>query len=133
MQFNNNPAFQFENSIQTGLMNRFTTGNPFIDPFVHMFIYSLVGILVFNLKNILNLSNINYYFWYFFGPIYDRITKLFKKDSAIIDKHVTIDYITDNRKVNNLYKAIDWYLSSKCTDDLIKETPLMMSFEDDLD
>jgi len=114
-------------------MGRFTTGNPFIDPFIHMTVYSLIGVIVFNLQKILNLSNINYYFWYFISPMYDYVAKLLNRDPKVLDKYVKIDYITDNRKVNNLYKAVDWYLSTKCNDDMVKETPLKMLFEDDLE
>lgn len=134
MQYNNNNNnFQFENALQTGLMSKFTSGNPFIDPFIHMTIYSLIGVIVFNLQKIMNLTNINYYFWCVVNPIYEYICKLLNRDPKVLDKYVKIDYITDNRKVNNLYRAVDWYLSTKCTDDMIKETPLKMIYEDDIE
>jgi len=125
--------FNFEHSIQYGLMSKFSTGNPLIDPLLHMFIYSLVGILVFNLKSILNFANISYYIWWIVGPPWEYLRKLFHRDPNTFEKQVKIDYITDNRKINNLYKAIDWYLSSKCDMDLTKETPLKMLFEQEIE
>lgn len=124
---------QFENTIFMRLMSHFNTGNPFIDPIINMFIYSMVGMVVLNLKTILNLANISYYLSYITNPIYIVYQKIFRRDPNTIDKQVTIDGITDNRKVNNLYKAVDWYLSTKCEQDLTQETPLKMVFEDDID
>jgi SpoVK/Ycf46/Vps4 family AAA+-type ATPase len=59
--------------------------------------------------------------------------RLISKDSNKISKNVTIDFITDNKKINNLYKAVDWYLSTKNDTDLIKESPLKMFFDDDIE
>jgi len=124
---------QFESIIQNNMAHKFSTGNPMFDPFIHLFIYSLIGTLMLNIKDILNITNIKYYFWWLFGPAYDYILSLIRRDADNISKNVTIDFITDNKKVNNLYKAVDWYLSTKCETDLIKDTPLKMFFDDDID
>lgn len=131
------PTQPSETMLLSGLMARFNTGNPIMDPVIHMVIYSIVGVILLNIKTILDLANIRYYFNYWFGPILtpvsDGIKKILRRDPKFIDKVAIISSISENHKVNNLYKAVEWYLSNKCTVDLIRETPLNMAYEDDIE
>ena len=119
------------NTLQFSLLNKFSTGNPFFDPLINTFLYTMISIFVFNMKNILNLAWIKYYFDKFYSLIKFYYSKYIKKEDMIINKQAVIDYITDNKKVNNLYKAVDWYLSTKYNEDYIKESPLKLSYEED--
>lgn len=127
----NNPTGMVQNTLQYSLLNKFTTGDPFWDPLIHMFIYSAISVLIFNLQNILSLSWLKYYLEKVFSVVKYYYYTYVKKEDEVIDKKVVIDYITDNKKVNNLYKAVDWYLSTKYDTDFIKESPLKLSYEED--
>lgn len=66
-------------------------------------------------------------------PFWDPIINLFiyMIISTISNKSVAINYITENKKVCSLYKAVDWYISTLCMIDYITETPLYVLYEDD--
>lgn len=128
---NNTPNIQ--DTFYIGLLSRFMTGNPFIDPFIQMTVYGIIGIVIMNTQNILNSIFINskYYtskivnlVWYYFA---DK----FCNDSTI-SKKIQIHHITSRKKVNTLYKAVNWYLSNKLIEDYIKDTPLELSYEDNI-
>lgn len=122
-----------QNNLQFGLMNRFLINDPFWDPIIQMLIYTIVAILVCNLSNILNFSWMKYYLDNLKSFISFYYYKYLKKEPEIINKQAVINYITENKKINNMYKAIDWYLSTKCTINYIKETPLKISYEEELE
>ena len=44
-------------------------------------------------------------------------------------KYIEIPYISDNRKINELYKAVSWYLSTNSLIDYAKETDLQYVYE----
>lgn len=122
-----------QNGLQMGLLSSFTTGNPILDPIIHMLIYSFVGAFLLNIQNIFSIANIKYYF----GTLYSYVTYFFykyvRKEPDTIKKEMVINYITEKKKINHLYTAVDWYISNKLEVDYIKETPLDASFDVDPD
>ena len=124
------PAIQ--NTLQLGLLNKFTTGNPFIDPLMHIVIYTVIGFVVFNVKDMFQSLFLN--FKYALAQLFALIKFYFykyHKANEIIHKQVIINYITENKRINNLYRAIDWYLSTQDTN-YIKEPSLRLTIEDDI-
>jgi len=127
------PDSQINQSTHYALLSKFSTGNPLIDPIIHAGLYTLITIIMFNLQKILNFSNITYYIGGVLRVIFFYYYKYFKKEPDTIDKQVIIDYITDNKKVNSLYLAVSKYLAVKSNLDLLKESPLKFSCEEDID
>lgn len=124
-----NPTSILQSGLQMGLMSSFQTGNPMLDPIIHIIVYSLIGTFFMNIQKFFDFSNIQYYFGRMFSYFSYFYYKYIRKTPEIIKKEITINYITDKKKVNHLYTAIDWYISNKLDIDFIKETPLDASFD----
>lgn len=132
------PTTSLQNNIQTniqyGLINKLSTGNPIIDSMIYVVISMIMTTFIASMLNwmkefFLLLSN---KISYIFTLIWKKINNMFNKQH-LMNKSVEIAYITEEKKVNQLYKAVDWYLASKHEIDYIKETPLRMSYEDEID
>jgi hypothetical protein len=125
------------NTIQYGLMNKFSTGNPILDSVSYVFISVLVTTVITGMlswmKDIFTCfaNLINRYFCVLSSNVKLLINKVLRRDQNIT-KTVEISYITEEKKVNYLYKAVDWYLAMKHKIDYIRETPLRMSCEEEL-
>ena len=143
---NNYNTYNLQNMLQMQILNTiFTnlnilnTGNPMIDTITRTIIQSMiigvVGILITHIGSSFNyvkliiryiLSTIKYiltttyhYFLYKFGKI---PVKKIKRD-------VDIPYISDTRQINELYKAVFWYLTHNEEIDYIKEPYLQYVFD----
>ena len=122
------------NNIQYSLINKFSTGNPIIDSMIYVVISMIMttfisGMLAWMKDLFTTLSN---KISYLSNLIWNKFNSLFNKQKTM-NKIVEIAYITEEKKVNQLYKAVDWYLASKHEIDYIKESPLRMSYEDEID
>lgn len=125
-----------KNTMQYELLNKFRTNNPIYDMFISFIIFSFVAMfmnkigdltswilrLINRLKNFIykNIGNMYEYLKY-------QVLKYEKKE--YIHKEVIIDYITDTKQINELYKAVYWYLSNTTLIDYVKETPIKYSYE----
>lgn len=98
-------------NLQFGLVSKLNTGNPIIDSVVHVFIYSFVAAIMMNLQNIFNIDNINRKFHNVYKWLTMFITR-YVHQVTYTNKEVQIEYITEEKKFNELYKAMDWYLST---------------------
>jgi AAA+ superfamily predicted ATPase len=130
---NLNPETQLTQSTYQALLSKFSTNNPLLDPIIHMALYTLITIILVNLQKILNLSNIYFYLnivTRFFSFYY---YKYFTTEPNFLEKKVIIESITDNKKLNTLYIAVSKYLSIKSNLDLLKESPLKFTCEEDID
>ena len=114
-------------SIQFELLNKFRTGNPIYDAIISTMIFSLVASTTGSIpsifmfcKNILMKSNY---------LLYLLLTKLFSRKNKTMNKEVVIDYITDTKKVNELFQAVQYYIANNNDVDYIKETPLKLTYE----
>jgi ATP-dependent 26S proteasome regulatory subunit len=104
----------------------FKTGNVGVDLFlngiIQAFVFSSVSYLIGNFANLpknIKLCIMPYYIylqqfimnlWYYY----------FNKPK-IFEKKVEIMYITETKQINELYKAVFWYLSNTCDIDYINE------------
>lgn len=125
-----------KNTMQYELLHKFKTNNPIYDMFISFIIFSLVAMIMSKVGELTNwilnvASKIKslIYLWTlcFLNKIKYDVFKIEKHE--YIDKEVLIDYITDNKQINELYKAVYWYLSNTQLIDYIKESPIKYSYE----
>lgn len=116
-------------SVQFELLNKFRTGNPIYDAVISIAIFSLVASVTSSIPKILDVckkiwSTLN---------IYHNLIKLFCRENNIIEKKVIIDYITDTKKINELFQAVQYYIANNDDVDYLKETPLKLTYESKID
>lgn len=121
---------QLQSILQLQLFKNFSTGNFFIDTLAQLFIITLITYLFTQVKTMLDKVGT------FIGWSSNKIwlgarwsySKIFNTPVKQI-KFVEIPYISDNRKINELYKAVSWYLSTNSEIDYSKETDLQYVYE----
>lgn len=128
-----------KNTMQYELLNKYRTDNPIFDAIISFIVFSLVAI-VMNKLNDLASALISLLKWIynlllsFVCELYDKIRNCmgYQKEECMT-KEVIIDYITDNRKINELYKAVYWYLSNTFLINYTRESPVKYSYETNLE
>ena len=115
--------------LNMGIFNILRTGNPLIDAIL----LSIVGAVVANnVTKLVNfISNFSFESMYYMAVrmikrIYNYLTG--KKNNEIV-KYVHINAISDERKANELYDAVYWYITNTEIIDFIKETPIKFSYD----
>jgi ATP-dependent 26S proteasome regulatory subunit len=126
-QFNNMMKFKLINNALSYLT--LNTGNKNIDLFlngiVQTIIFSIISYLIANIMYIPN--NIKLYIIPYYNKIYEILLNIwyyYFNKSKIFEKRVDIMYITETKQINELYKAVFWYLSNTKDIDYINETYL---------
>jgi len=137
-QIDNNNNFQHKLSSQFQTMTKFrminnaisyitfNTGNINVDLFLNgimqAFVFSLVSYLFGNITGI--PKNIKTYcmpYYVYINQIMMNIWYYYFNKPKIFEKKVDILYITETKQINELYKAVFWYLSNTCDIDYINE------------
>lgn len=126
-----------ENMFRLNILNKMMTGNSFVDALISYCAMIILTYLMEKLKEIITatpkaLYKLMIFITYDFPKIiYAMVRSIFIKDMrpVMIDKTVEINYITDNKTINELYKAVHWYLSNADEIDFVKESPLKFTFE----
>lgn len=126
-----NPTHHLQRTLQFNLLSHLATGNPIIDSTIQTIIWSIIGSIIINIQTIFKISFYKYYFDKLIRGFTYVYYKYLWKNEEIINKEVIVDYITDKKKINRLYEALDWYISTKLQVNYTKETPLNLSFEKD--
>ena len=121
---------QLQSILQFQLFKNFTTGNFFIDTLGQLFLMIFITYLFTQVKTLVDkiefaISWIFYKIVYGFKWLY---SKIFNTPIKKV-KFVEIPYISDNRKINELYKAVSWYLSTNSEIDFSKETDLQYVYD----
>ncbi len=121
---------QLQSILQLQLFKNFSTGNFFIDTLAQLFIMTLITYLFTQVKTMLDKAGTfitwsGYKIWLGTRWSYCKILNTPVKQI----KYVEIPYISDNRKINELYKAVSWYLSTNSEIDYSKETDLQYVYE----
>jgi len=126
-QFNNMMKFKLINNALSYLT--LNTGNKNIDLFlngiVQTIIFSIISYVITNIMYIPN--NIKVYILPYYNKIYEILLNIwyyYFNKSKIFEKRVDIMYITETKQINELYKAVFWYLSNTKDIDYINETYL---------
>jgi len=136
--YQNNMQSQFNNMMKFRMINNalsylnINTGNKSIDLFINgifqAIIFSMVSYIISNVVTIPKSIN------FIFRPYYMFINKIstfiwyciFNK-AKIFEKRVDVMYITENKQINELYKAVYWYLSTTDNVDYINEPYLQFA------
>lgn len=115
----------------------FTSGNTIIDTMVitllQCIMVGIIGMLVTKLSSIPTLITSNMYNLFYFMKRFVTVVWLFMAykifgKKKMINRHVDIPYISDTRQINELYKAIFWYLTHDDKIDYIKEPYLQFVY-----
>jgi ATP-dependent Zn protease len=120
-------------SLLTELGKHFDTGNVMLNVILQTIIMSFVGYFTNQIKVILDwilrkvqvLMESSYYLPY-------KIIKLIKREKSKTPKTITIPFITENRKINELHDAVLWYLTNNQEIDYSKETNLQYVYDKQL-
>jgi ATP-dependent 26S proteasome regulatory subunit len=123
---------QFQTMIKFKMINNaisyltFNTGNKNIDLFLNTIIQAILFSVVSYLMT--NIMYIPKYVKLYLAPYYAYFTQVINNvwyyyfnKPKIFQKKVDIMYITETKQVNELYKAVFWYLSNTCDIDYINE------------
>jgi RNA polymerase-binding transcription factor DksA len=139
--------FNMQSMMQMQIMNNvmsnlsfLETGHPMIDMILRTMIQSLIisviAIAIAQIGNIIDaMKKINNrgfgYAWILFlNFIYFVKTKILRmKVRKIIHRNVDIPYITDNRQINELYRAVFWFLSNNTEINYLHEPYLQYVFD----
>jgi AAA+ superfamily predicted ATPase len=128
---------QILNTIMTNL-NILTTGNPMFDMIIKTIIQgmtiSIIGLLISQIGTFISGGkNLIFYFLSFLNKtitnIYYFIKHKINKEVKMIKRDVDIPYISDTRQINELYKAVFWYLTHNEEIDYLKEPYLQYVFD----
>ena len=133
MSSQNNILYQLQSILQLQLFKNFSTGNFFIDTLGQLFMMTFITYMFTQIKSLLDKTGS--YIYLIFNKFVDIITLIYSKIFNVPIKkikHVEIPYISDNRKINELYKAVSWYLSTNTDIDYSKETDLQYVYEKSL-
>lgn len=118
-------------SIQFELLNKFRTGNPIYDAIISTLIFSLVASATGFIPSI--LTSFTRIFTQLYYYTHKLSIYLFSKKNNMMTKEVIIDYITDTKKINELFQAVQYYIANNNDVDYIKETPLKLTYETKID
>jgi SpoVK/Ycf46/Vps4 family AAA+-type ATPase len=117
--------------IQTALITAFGSGasNPLNNMIIASIIMSVIPSATKFLAEI--IKSIMKFFEAWTYKLYYKIVDRFFKNKNFT-KYVEISYITDDKKINELYKAVNWYITNCEEIDYLKETPIKFTYENDL-
>jgi ATP-dependent 26S proteasome regulatory subunit len=125
---------QLQNIMQFQLIKHISTGNFIIDTMIQVIMMALVTYCVTQIKFILDWV----FMWIGRGYTWTERTirsKISQWRGTIpqFTKTVDIPFISDSRQINELYKAVHWFLSSNTEIDYIKESSLQYVCEKKLE
>jgi hypothetical protein len=119
--------------LQVELFNRLRTGNPIADAIFGYMAFTFVVLFCTKISNIDFLGYVKRWSYIILSYMYDKMKQLIlgkKVEIKTFEKCVEIAYITDDKKINELYKAVYWYISNSQEIDYLKETPVKFTYED---
>ena len=141
--YTNNYSMMSHNLLQMQVLNKvlsninLNTGDPFLDnllmTILQGFLLSMLASATMNITTFLQLFNkqIKYYLSSIISlsyTFYYYLLSKYSKKSKVFLKTVELSYITDSKDINELYKAVSWYLSNNEKIDYLSETNLNFTF-----
>ena len=138
-----NYSMMSHNLLQMQVLNKvlsninLNTGDPFLDnllmTLLQGFLLSMLASATMNITSLLQLLNnqIKYYLSSIISltyKLYYYLLSKYSKKSKVFLKTVELSYITDSKDINELYKAVSWYLSNNEKIDYLSETNLNFTF-----
>lgn len=126
------PTIGMNSLLQMQMLSKMQTGNPIMDGIVYSLITLILpGCLSWIVVKAKHIVNIVCFYWA--ARFWNYLWRRMQNKHRYFGKSVNISYITDGKNINELYKAVDWYLSNSNEIDFIRETPLTMSYEKKID
>lgn len=118
-----------QNMIQHDMIKSLSTGNLIFDSIMSFLLFSVLtnAMPFFTTISSQCKHHAMYYLSFATGKMKKTFNKLFKVNEKYI-KQVTIEHITENKQINELYKAVFWYLTSNNID-YTHETPIVLSVD----
>lgn len=106
------------------------TGYPILNIIIQTMMISIVGYLTGQIKNIIDcvIRIINIIITCSYNLPY-KTYKYFRNEKVKLLKTITIPYITETRKINELHDAVHWFLTNYQEIDYIKETNLEYTYD----
>jgi len=95
------------------LLKNFSTGNWIIDTILPVVFLSLLTPLIDYVKSF--LDKISKYVSYYLDTLSSQLAKLYRHlrgYKVIVTRHITVPFLPEDKQVNELYKAVHWYLSN---------------------
>lgn len=117
-----------QQNLNMGIFNILKTGNPLIDAILLSIFGTIIANNISKMMGFLtsfSFDGIFYQLMLFYRTIYSFIFK----EEKVIRKDVQISAITDEKKSNDLYEAVYWYITSNENIDYLKETPIKFSYD----
>lgn len=117
--------------IANGIMKTLKIKDPMIETFVQ---YGLLLVVTSMLSNVPSfISSVWRRLTTTVMRIYTGIRRFTKRKDKSFHKEVAIEYITEQRTINELYKAVHWYLTSKFQSDFVGESPVTFMFDEKIE
>jgi hypothetical protein len=125
---------QLQNIMQFQLIKNISTGNFIIDTIIQVIMMAMVTYCVTQIKSILDwiFMWVGRFYTWVERKVRIRISQ-WRGTVPQFTKTVEIPFISDSRQINELYKAVHWFLSSNTEIDYIKESSLQYVYEKKLD
>jgi hypothetical protein len=122
-------TYNIHTTFQQLLLDKLKTDNPLFN----LVLTALVILFISNINSI--VSKIWNYVCHLIKIVYDKLVHLYNLlfPKKTITKTISIKSITENKQVNELYKAVYWYITTTTTIDYIKEPILDMAFDKKID
>jgi AAA+ superfamily predicted ATPase len=137
--------YNLQNMMQMQVLNKvmtnlsfIQTGDPMFDTIIgtiaQTLIIGLVTLMVTQLGTFVNFSKdkiTSLFFFVMYGipALFSYVVRKFKKQRKIIKRNVDIPYISDTRQINELYKAVYWFLTNDTEINYLHEPYLQYVFD----
>jgi len=137
--------YNLQNMMQMQVLNKvmtnlsfIQTGDPMLDTIIatvaQTLIIGMVTLMVTQLGTFLNftkdkISSIFFFVIYGIPSVFSYIYRKIKKQRKIIKRNVDIPYISDTRQINELYKAVFWFLTNDTEITYLHEPYLQYVFD----
>jgi ATP-dependent 26S proteasome regulatory subunit len=125
---------QLQNIMQFQLIKHISTGNFIIDTIIQVILMAIITFTITHIKTFLDWISM----WIGWGfnlterKLKSKISE-WRGTVPQFTKTVEIPYISDSRQINELYRAVHWFLSSNTEINYIKESSLQYVYEKKLD
>lgn len=126
LTMNDMTHLNMQQSIVSTLFTKYKSDDAMYNIFIMILITSMFKYFMDSLANIFVLSNFRHYMMTSYYVIKDLL-----KRKKVVKKQVNIAKTTDQKEINTLYDACDWYISTQQCLDTKKETYYNVSCKDD--
>lgn len=129
-----NSLAQINTMLQFRLLDSVKSDNVMINTLMQIGVMSFSTYINLFLQSTLNRLSVTIHFILrLFRKLLLHLYKKIRKEKVLIKKDVTIAYITDTRQINELFKAVHYYLQKNMEIDFSKESSLNYIYTNKID